>query len=402
MLDTEWQEIKIKYVAQICNGKEIVNEVELDTEGAIDVYGSGGVFKYTDRYLFNGEAVLFGRKGTIGKPMYANGKFWTVDTMFYVDCKNINTKLLYYIFKVFPWDLYTKTTTLPSIVGTDIANSKILIPKNEKEQKAIVSYLDKKLPKIEKVLDVLYEEINILETTKKAIVSECMTQGLRKDVVLKDSENMFCGKIAEDFECRQLRFLVKGHLQYGANEAGDVDLEDCPRYIRITDITSNNKLKEEGKQYLPWEIARPYLLKNGDVLFARSGATVGKTFYYEDKYGCAAYAGYLIKASSDESLILSKYLWYYTLSNNYELWKNNVFTQTTIQNIGADKYALLPVTFPLDINEQQEIVDYLDKKCGAIDRIIEVKTKQIEKLETHKMSMIYDYVTGAKKVGGTA
>lgn len=59
-----------------------------------------------------------------------------------------------------------------------------------------------------------------------------------------------------------------------------------------------------------------------------------------------------------------------------------------------------PSGLPTDLNEQQQIVDYLDRKCGAIDRVLAVKKKQLEKLEIHERSMIYDYVTGVKRVKG--
>ena len=58
-----------------------------------------------------------------------------------------------------------------------------------------------------------------------------------------------------------------------------------------------------------------------------------------------------------------------------------------------------PSGLPTDLNEQQQIVDYLDRKCGAIDRVLAVK-QQLEKLEIHERSMIYDYVTGVKRVKG--
>ena len=59
-----------------------------------------------------------------------------------------------------------------------------------------------------------------------------------------------------------------------------------------------------------------------------------------------------------------------------------------------------PSGLPTDLNEQQQIVDYLGRKCGAIDRVLAVKKQQLEKLEIHERSMIYDYVTGVKRVKG--
>ena len=293
---------------------------------------------------------------------------------------------------------YSETAAQPGLSVKKVLNIKACIPNTIEEQIGIVKVLENKVNKIDNVIQLIYKEIELLELTKKAIITEYVSGENEVNVSCWKYGSEYTPRIPETYECRVLRFLIKEHLKYGANEAGDPDLLNCPRYIRITDITSDSQLKNEGIQYLPREIAQFYMLKDGDVLFARSGATVGKSFFYEEKYGDAAFAGYLIKASMNTELILSKYLWYFTLSNGYDLWKNSVFTQTTIQNIGADKYALLPVTYPKDINRQEEIVKYLDKKCGALDNIIETKKKQIETLEAHKKTLIFDYVTGAKRV----
>lgn len=79
-----WIKTKLKQFCKINNGKEIINELSPESEFKIEVFGSGGVFKYTDQELYEGESVLFGRKGTLGKPLYVNQKFWTVDTMYYL------------------------------------------------------------------------------------------------------------------------------------------------------------------------------------------------------------------------------------------------------------------------------------------------------------------------------
>lgn len=90
-------------------------------------------------------------------------------------------------------------------------------------------------------------------------------------------------------------------------------------------------------------------------------------------------------------------MFYTTLGIGYENWKNTVFTQATIQNIGADKYAGLPVTLP-PIDEQQEIIDYLDITCKELDEIMKVKNAQLETMREHKSAMIFEYVTGKKRV----
>lgn len=272
----------------------------------------------------------------------------------------------------------------------------ITIPSTIDEQKEIVSFLNEKCTKIDDVIADITKQIELLQQYKKSLITETVTKGLDKSVPMKDSGVEWIGEIPEKWDVKRLKYCLRTELQYGANESGNDYCEDYPRYIRITDIDNNNTLKEEGIISLEPTMAKPYLLEDGDVLFARSGATVGKTFYYSQNLGSAAFAGYLIRAQVNEQVI-ARYLFYITLGNYYDAWKNMVFSQATIQNIGADKYVQLPVIMPT-IKEQQEIVKFLDKKCTQIDSILESKQKQLETITEHKKSLIYEYVTGKKRV----
>ena len=182
-------------------------------------------------------------------------------------------------------------------------------------------------------------------------------------------------------------------MKYGATETGVEYSKELPRYIRITDISSDNKLKDSGKLSLTEQQAEKYLLKADTILFARSGASVGKTFYYKPEYGRAAFAGYMISAIPNKDKMLAAWLYYYTLSFSYTDWVKRSFFQATIQNIGADKYSNLLIPLPYT-NEQIEIVKYLDERCIMFDTIIKKKKKAIEKWEEYKKSLIYYAVTG--------
>lgn len=208
---------------------------------------------------------------------------------------------------------------------------------------------------------------------------------------MKDSGIEWIGEIPVEWDVKRLKYCLRTALQYGANESGCDYREDYPRYIRITDIGINNVLKDDGIISLEPMIAKPYLLQEGDVLFARSGATVGKTFFYKNDLGLAAFAGYLIRAQVNER-VLARYLFYITLGNYYDAWKNMVFSQATIQNIGADKYSQLPVVLP-NLQEQRLIVKFLDKRCAQIDDVIADIKKQIELLQQYKKSLITETVT---------
>ena len=167
---------------------------------------------------------------------------------------------------------------------------------------------------------------------------------------------------------------------------------DLPRYIRITDFNTNGSLRSDTFRSLPEDKAAGYYLEDGDLLFARSGATVGKTFLFNNFAGKACFAGYLIRAKTNRNDILPEFLYFYTKSPIYESWKQLIFTQATIQNIGADKYAYLPVISP-PLDEQKLIISYLDKSCAAIDAAIDLKRKQLDTLDALKKSIIHRAVT---------
>ena len=123
-----WNSIKLKAFASINNGREVPEEID-KTPDAVPVYGSGGIFKYTNSSLYNGETVMFGRKGTLGKPIYANGKFWTVDTMYFLTyTTHLFAKFNYYQLLSFNWEPFITHTALPSIVGSEILSSHFAFP----------------------------------------------------------------------------------------------------------------------------------------------------------------------------------------------------------------------------------------------------------------------------------
>lgn len=349
--------------------------------------------------------LLVTKDGTIGKLAY-------IDELPDKACLNSHLLLIrplhgMYINKYLYWVLGSPVfqgyyeqesygSTMNSLSQESIGDFHFYVP-NTKEQEAIADYLDTHCAELDSIIDDLEKQIETLKAYKKALISETVTKGLDRSVPMKDSGVDWIGTIPEHWNAKRLKYVLATPLQYGANEAGDDFDENKPRYIRITDIDEDNALKEDGKQSLEWNVAKPYMLSDGDVLFARSGATVGKTFIYCSDYGPAAFAGYLIKAKTNPVKILPKFLFYITLGEGYENWKNSVFTQATIQNIGADKYSQLPVTLP-PIDEQKKILAFLDDACSEIDSTVSCKVKQLEIMRSHKESMIYEYVTGKKRV----
>lgn len=278
----------------------------------------------------------------------------------------------------------------------DFKNIPFLIPPLD-EQAKIADYLDNGCASLDAMLSKTRSSIEEYKKLKQAVITQAVTKGVRGEREMKDSGVEWIGEIPTTYSICKLKYLLKNPLKYGANESGIPYSDSLPRYIRITDITPDGNLKYTGKLSLSEESAKDYILEDGDILFARSGATVGKTFIHYQSYGRSAYAGYLIKASLNNK-VSPKFVYYYTCSSLYEIWKNSIFIQSTIQNIGADRYANLPVPVPKTLQEQEEIADYLDAKCAEIDKLIAKKEQLVKELESYKKSLIYEVVTGKREV----
>ncbi|MEI7502299.1 MAG: restriction endonuclease subunit S [Paludibacter sp.] len=199
------------------------------------------------------------------------------------------------------------------------------------------------------------------------------------------------GEIPEHWDVKRVKDSVVSPLKYGANEAAEDDNPLNPRYIRITDFSDNGLLKEETFKSLPHSIAKDYLLNEDDILFARSGATVGKTFIFKNYNGKACFAGYLIKASLNKKIMTPSFLYFFSKSYSYDNWKNFINTESTIQNISAEKYNNLLLPFP-PLSEQAAIANYLDTKTAVIDRKIELLTTKAAKYKALRRSLINETV----------
>ena len=203
----------------------------------------------------------------------------------------------------------------------------------------------------------------------------------------RDSGVEWLGEIPAHWEVRRLKLLLEEPLQYGANEAAEMMNQDLPQYIRITDVGEDGRLREQTFRSIPEDVAEPYLLEDGDLLFARSGATVGKTFRYEPSWGRAAYASYLIRARLNPQRSDSRFVQYFTTSASYWDWLRSNFIQATIQNVSAERYANLEIPVP-GLREQQAIVSCLDRETAKIDALVARKERLIELLQEKRTALI--------------
>lgn len=267
------------------------------------------------------------------------------------------------------------------------------------EQRAIAAFLDRETSRIDELVAKKERLIELLQEQRTALITRAVTKGLDPNVPMKDSGVEWLGEIPAGWKVKRLKFMLVVPLKYGANEAAELDDPDLPRFIRITDIDVSDGLRDETFKSLPADVAEEYLLREGDLLFARSGATAGKTFLYRRSWGVCAYAGYLIRARLDLGTVSPGFVRYFTASSSYWQWLSAVFIQATIQNVSADKYASLMVTQPA-MEEQRAIAAFLDRETARIDALVAQIHDAIDRLKELRTALISAAVTGKIDVRG--
>lgn len=285
---------------------------------------------------------------------------------------------------------FSSGTTIPHFDASVLLDEVYSIPSIE-EQKSIVSFLHKRVNDLNYVIEEHSRLLEDIVRFKTSTISEIVSSGVR-DVASYSKDNVGMNDLfPAHWACAPLKYFLSENMTYGANESAESDNRDYPRYIRITDITDDGGLRDESFKSLSPEKAKDYMLNPGDILFARSGATVGKTYLYRGGFD-ACYAGYLIRARCGEKL-LPEFLFLYTQTSMYEAWKNSVYIQATIPNIGADKYSELRILVP-PIEEQKEIIEAANKKCESINNLQRELKTQIEDLYKYREAIISEVVTG--------
>ncbi|MCD8409650.1 restriction endonuclease subunit S [Tenacibaculum finnmarkense] len=166
--------------------------------------------------------------------------------------------------------------------------------------------------------------------------------------------------------------------------AEDYDINKT-RYLRITDISEDGKLLHCSKKSVTSDDIEKYILEEGDIVFARTGNSTGKSYFHESKNGRLAFAGFLIKFSINPELVNPKYLRYYTITNHYKQWVENFSLGSTRGNLNAQSFGECPIPLP---NRNQQ--DFLAKVLSDLDAKIEVNNKINAALEAMAKTL-YDY-----------
>lgn len=253
---------------------------------------------------------------------------------------------------------------------------------SQREQETIAGYLDKKCGEIDRVIEVQKEVIEKLKEYKQSVITEAVTKGLDKSVPLKDSGIEWIDKIPQHWEIRRLKTLLSIR-----NEKAEYNGEI---YIGLENVLSFLGKYNLTEDFVVEGISNKFY--SGDLLFGKLRPYLAKATIVDFNGLCSSEFLVMQNFKGDNRYLLRLLLSY---------WFIDIVNSSTygakMPRASWDFISNMRIPFPSKI-EQQQIADFLDKKCSEIDKIIDDKERLIEKLIEYKKSLIYECVTGKRKV----
>ena len=347
------------------------------------------------KYLEIGD-ILFATVGSIGKSSIVEDGFNYCIAQnivgFRINNSNHNLFWFYYLksdtFKK-TYLQYNKGNIQASIKVSNLMQGIVCIP-SIKEQQQIANFLDEKIQQIENIMQKQNEVIENLKTYKQSLITETITKGLNPNVKMKDSGIEWIGAIPESWKLNKIKYMFEVKKVLIFEEDRDI-LSVTQNGLKIKDISTNEgQIARSYAGYQEVEI-NDFVMNHMDLL----------TGYVDcSKFNGVTSPDYRVfKILDDKNNDRNYYLRIFQMC-----YKNKIFygLGQGVSNLGrwrlqTDKFVnfILPVP-PLE--EQQQIANFLDKKCKVIDNSIIQKQELIEKLEIYKKSLIYEFVTGKREV----
>ena len=366
-----WKEYKLKSLWEIGNGKDYKHL----GSGNIPVYGSGGYMTSVDDFLYDGESVCIGRKGTIDKPIFLTGKFWTVDTLFYTHSfHNCLPKFLYLIFQQINWYKYNEAGGVPSLSKTTIGEINVFVPVGEKGE----------LKEQQKIVDCIFSLDELIEaTTQKVEALKEHKKGLMQRLFPAEGKNVPDLRFPEfqekkEWEEKQLGNIgeiitgntpsTKDITNYGGNKlfVSPADISNN-RYVSDTKIKLTDKGFSVGR-YIP----------ANSVLFVCIGSTIGKVA--QNKFECIT--NQQINTIVPYEEYLSDFI--YSVLEHKASQIAMLAGQQAVPIINKTLFSSISILVPPQKEEQQKIADCF----FSLDELIEATSRKVEILKEHKKGLM--------------
>lgn len=346
-----WDKTEIGRVLKIGGGKDYKHL----KSGNVPVFGTGGYMLSVDKVLYSGESVMIGRKGTIDKPFYYNGDFWTVDTLFYTYGFNgITPKFTSYIFQKINWKKYNEASGVPSLSKATIEKIKISIPTSLIEQQKVSEFLES----ADKWIENLKDQKESFESYKKGMIKKILSQEIRfKDDKGKDFPKWAEKKIGDIFKTTRGNVLAMPKVS--KIQAGEY------QYPVYSSQTTNNGLSGYYKDYLFEDC----------ITWTTDGANAGDVKFRMGKFYCTNVCGVLKSNIGYANVCVAEI--FNAISKKYVSYVGNPKLMNNV-------VSTIKISIPTSVSEQEKISSFLT----SVDKVIQSKQQQITQAELWKKGLM--------------
>lgn len=263
------------------------------------------------------------------------------------------------------------------------------------EQQHISTYLDQKCSEIDELITLQEKMITKLQSYKQSVITEAVTKGLDKNVPLKDSGIEWIGEIPEHWDITKIKNhynVILGKMVERNNDSST----GGENYLCAANIKWNGVDTEINKKMYFSDVEKEkYLLQYNDVLIMEGGMA-GTTCLYKNEFS-PCYVQNSVNVCRAKKDFNNKFLYYWMYVPYYNGYIDTICNKATIKHYTKEKVQNTPILIP-PLSEQQSIANYLDQKCSEINELISIKQQKIEKLKDYKKSLIFECVTGKRKV----
>ena len=342
---------KLEDVCEILDSRRVPITAKDRKAGTYPYYGANGLQDYVADCIFDDELVLLaedgGNFGSKERPIAyrVSGKCWVNNHAHVLKAKpNMHIDYLCYALMFYDTEGLVNGATRQKL--TQAAMRQMVIPyRDMTEQLQII----KKISQIVRSIEKRKEELQLLDQLVKSRFIE-----------------LFIGK---GYPTKTVDEVSLGKGEYGAQSASIEYDPTRPRYVRITDINDDGTLNDDVVASINPDDDEQYRLEYGDFMFARMGATVGKTYAFIT--GNQIFAGYLIRYKLNQKLINPRYLFWYTKLDEYWNWVKLNQSGAAQPGINAKKYGSLRIPVP-PIEQQEQFAAFVEqtdksKLCGKME-----------------------------------
>ena len=416
----EWEISKIKFTTQL-NGRigwQGLTSAEYKEEGPYLITGTdfhNGTINFetavhidekrwseaSQIQVENGD-LLITKDGTVGKVAIISGlddkaslnsgvlRIQTID--------EIDRKFLYYVLlsdEFWMWFNYTNSgaSTILHLYQNVFDEFTFTFPQKNEQQK-IADFLDKKIAQLDKVKTLLKEQIQKLKDYRASLIYETVTKGLDKTVPMKDSGIDWVGQVPQGWGVKRLKDYVD--FQTGTTPPNSIGVNQEGkgiRWFKPGDFSDESVDLTSAENYITSEVVNQQKLSMypEKTILVVGIASIGKVGYSENH----SYSNQQITALKVTGQIFPKYLAYLMFSSGQYIRETALYTIVPI--INNQYLSSLKIVLPNRV-VQETIVEYLDKKIGQINKMIVIKNEQIKNINKQRQTLIYDYVTGKRRV----